>query len=190
MASPELEAALLQAVDAGELSDSAQFAAAHNVDHQVVVGLLKSLLAADMIVTEVSWSAGAQCCSPRISIWPCAIWRAAREPLPAACATHVACLAPPPAAARRAATRVASPHCPLRADPQMQQDIDHFQLTLTAEAQGYLGVGSPEAQVFAAVPPEGATLADIKVRALSLVCLYVYKSTCTCCCVSAVAQRW
>lgn len=34
---------------------------------------------------------------------------------------------------------------------------------LTAEAQGYLGAGSPEAQVFAAVPPEGISLAEIKV---------------------------
>ena len=49
----ELESALLAAVDAGALSDSGDFAAAQNVDHQVVVGLLKSLLAADMITTEV-----------------------------------------------------------------------------------------------------------------------------------------
>lgn len=90
---PELEAAILAAVDAGQLNDSADFAAAHHVDHQVVVGLLKSLLSADMITT---------------------------------------------------------------------QDIDHSRWTLTAEAQGYLGVGSPEAQVFNTVPPEGITLADLK----------------------------
>ena len=47
--------------------------------------------------------------------------------------------------------------------PSALQDIEHFRYTLTAEAQGYLGVGSPEAQVFNAVPPEGITLADIKV---------------------------
>lgn len=49
---PELEAAILAAVDAGQLNDSADFAAAHHVDHQVVVGLLKSLLSADMITTQ------------------------------------------------------------------------------------------------------------------------------------------
>lgn len=43
------------------------------------------------------------------------------------------------------------------------QDIDHSRIVLTAEAQGYLGKGSPEAQVFAAVPPEGISLAEIKV---------------------------
>lgn len=43
------------------------------------------------------------------------------------------------------------------------QDVDHSRTVLTAEAQGYLGAGSPEAQVFAAVPPEGISLAEIKV---------------------------
>ena len=52
----ELEAALLAAVNAGQLADTGDFAAAQNVDHQVVVGLLKSLLASDMITTEVSWA--------------------------------------------------------------------------------------------------------------------------------------
>lgn len=51
----ELETALLAAVDAaGQLQDSSEFAAAHNVDHQVVVGLLKSLLMAEMVTMEVS----------------------------------------------------------------------------------------------------------------------------------------
>ena len=53
MASPELETAFLAAVGAGQLQDTAQFAEAHNVEHLVVVGLLKSLLAHDMITTEV-----------------------------------------------------------------------------------------------------------------------------------------
>lgn len=53
MASPELEAALLRAVDAGALADSGEFAAAQGVDHQAVVGLLKSLLAAEMITMQV-----------------------------------------------------------------------------------------------------------------------------------------
>ena len=34
---------------------------------------------------------------------------------------------------------------------------------LTPEAKGYLGVGSPEAQVFNAVPPEGIPMAELKV---------------------------
>lgn len=45
------------------------------------------------------------------------------------------------------------------------QDVDHSRWALTAEAQGYLVAGSPEAQAFAAVPPEGITLADLKVLA-------------------------
>ena len=45
----------------------------------------------------------------------------------------------------------------------MPQDIDHFRYKLTAEAEGYLGVGSPEVQVFNAVPADGITLADLKV---------------------------
>lgn len=50
----ELEAALLRAVDAGTLADSAEFAAAQGVDHLALVGLLKSLIAAEMIATEAS----------------------------------------------------------------------------------------------------------------------------------------
>ncbi len=42
------------------------------------------------------------------------------------------------------------------------QDVDHFRFVLTSEAKGYLGIGSPEAQVFSAVPAEGVTLAAIK----------------------------
>ncbi len=33
---------------------------------------------------------------------------------------------------------------------------------LTAEAEAYLTAGSPEAQLFAAVPPEGVTMAALK----------------------------
>jgi len=33
---------------------------------------------------------------------------------------------------------------------------------LTPEAEAYLTAGSPEAQLFAAVPPEGVTLAAVK----------------------------
>ncbi len=44
------------------------------------------------------------------------------------------------------------------------QDIDHSRWVLTDEAKGYLAAGTPEAQVFALVPPEGITMAAIKVR--------------------------
>ncbi|GLI62444.1 hypothetical protein VaNZ11_005065 [Volvox africanus] len=45
------------------------------------------------------------------------------------------------------------------------EDIDHFRYVLTDEAQGYLTAGSPEAQVFNAVPAgEGITLAELKAR--------------------------
>jgi phenylalanyl-tRNA synthetase alpha chain len=46
------------------------------------------------------------------------------------------------------------------------QDIDHFRWVLTEEAQGYLQHGSPEAQVFNAVPSEGLPMAQLKVQLL------------------------
>ena len=39
---------------------------------------------------------------------------------------------------------------------------DHSKLALTPEAETYVTAGSPEAQAFAAVPPEGCTLAEFK----------------------------
>ena len=42
------------------------------------------------------------------------------------------------------------------------QDIDHFRYTLTEEAQGYLALGAPEAQVFNAVPAEGLPMPALK----------------------------
>ncbi|GLC42042.1 hypothetical protein PLESTB_001061900 [Pleodorina starrii] len=45
------------------------------------------------------------------------------------------------------------------------EDIDHFRYVLTEEAQGYLTAGSPEAQVFAAVPAgEGISLSELKAK--------------------------
>lgn len=61
-----LETQLLAAIDAqGQLADSGEFAAGANVDHLVVVGLLKSLQAADMITTEVWGQAGRGCVHTR-----------------------------------------------------------------------------------------------------------------------------
>jgi hypothetical protein len=48
------------------------------------------------------------------------------------------------------------------------QDKDHFKWVLTDEAAGYLNNGSPEAQVFNTVPPEGLPMAQFKVRAVAL----------------------
>ena len=42
------------------------------------------------------------------------------------------------------------------------QDISHSRYVLTAEAQQYLEQGSPEAQVYAAVPPAGISLAELQ----------------------------
>ena len=44
------------------------------------------------------------------------------------------------------------------------QEVSHLRLVLTAEGREYLDKGSPEAQVFAAIPPEGATKGELKAR--------------------------
>jgi DNA-binding MarR family transcriptional regulator len=50
----ELEQQLLQAVnEAGSIEDSGEFAEKLQVDHNAVVGVIKSLQAAEMIVTQV-----------------------------------------------------------------------------------------------------------------------------------------
>lgn len=46
------------------------------------------------------------------------------------------------------------------------QDIDHSRLALTEEARLYLEAGSPEAQVFNAIPESGISLADLKVASV------------------------
>lgn len=92
----DIEQLMLHALnESGELADSGEFATRIGADHNAVVGTIKSLLAAEMIVTT---------------------------------------------------------------------DIDHFRYALTEEAEGYLQAGSPEAQVFHAVPPSGLTLAELKAK--------------------------
>lgn len=44
------------------------------------------------------------------------------------------------------------------------QDVDHTRLDLTDEAKQYVAAGSPEAQVFAAVPEDGLPLPELKVH--------------------------
>lgn len=110
--------------EAGAIEDSGEFAASINVEHNALVGVLKSLLAYEMITTEVGRHVGLFGAAPR-----------------------------PPSPARSRLFH-----------PAMPQDIDHFRYNLTEEAKGYLGVGSPEAQVFNAVPAEGGIpMAAIKV---------------------------
>lgn len=46
------------------------------------------------------------------------------------------------------------------------QDISHSRFVLTSEAEVYLTAGSPEVQLFNAVPADGVTLAQLKVRLL------------------------
>ena len=83
----ELEPAVLAAVHAGTLADSGDFAAAHNVGHQVVVGVLKSLISADVVVTEVGPRQG-RCTAPRgPSYAPMPIASDARHP-PCFCRRH------------------------------------------------------------------------------------------------------
>jgi hypothetical protein len=55
-----------------------------------------------------------------------------------------------------------TPHTHVRA-----QVVDHARWVLTEESRGYLQAGTPEAQVFQALPAgeEGVTLADLKARA-------------------------
>ena len=47
-----------------------------------------------------------------------------------------------------------------------RQDIDHSRLVLTAEAQEYVGKGSPEAQLFNAITPSGVPMGELKAEPL------------------------
>ncbi|KAL6766885.1 TSF3 [Auxenochlorella protothecoides x Auxenochlorella symbiontica] len=92
----DLESGLLQSIDeAGSIQDTGAYAESHSVDHMALVGVMKSLLAAEIILVE---------------------------------------------------------------------DIDHSRLALTEEARLYLEAGSPEAQVFNAIPESGISLADLKAK--------------------------
>lgn len=127
MAAPdaqEIETKILSRVNAdGCIADSGEFAQALGVDHNVVVGVLKSLEAYEMIATEVS-SIKSAVPSARI------------------------CVPNPPFSLLRL--------------PSPLQDIKHSRYNLTEEARGYLGPGTPEFQLFSAVPPAGAPLAELK----------------------------
>lgn len=54
MAAADVEALLLKTVDRdGSIADSGDFAAANGWDHNAVVGVIKSLEAAELVVTKV-----------------------------------------------------------------------------------------------------------------------------------------
>jgi phenylalanyl-tRNA synthetase alpha chain len=67
--------------------------------------------------------------------------------------------------------------------PTTPQDLNHSKYVLTPEAEAYLTAGSPEAQLFAAVPPgEGLTLAAAKASLPSEVSDVGFKQ--------AMQQKW
>ncbi len=58
----KLQAELLQAIDQnGGVPDSGEFASAAGVDHNTLVGAIKSLLAYEMISAEVRYQRSAPC---------------------------------------------------------------------------------------------------------------------------------
>lgn len=83
-----IEAALLQALaEGGSIADSGDFASAQGQEHLKVVGVIKSLEAAEMVVVEVRASGGTalRCCCRRqqpLQLLACAI---AAPPRPGRC---------------------------------------------------------------------------------------------------------
>lgn len=106
MSAAEIEAKLLRQVDQdGALADSGDFAAANGWDHMAVVGVIKSLEAAEMITTQVIRRRGLLLCGVRRER---SCFGARRHAAPAAAT----------AAATPAAPAAASPAAVL---PQQQQ---------------------------------------------------------------------
>lgn len=54
MSSDQIESRVLQSInDAGQISDSGDFAAAESIEHLALVGVIKSLAASELILVEV-----------------------------------------------------------------------------------------------------------------------------------------
>ena len=148
-----IEKAVLQtlAQEAGGVPDTGAFAEQHGFDHAAVVGVMKSLLMAEMLAVQVR------------------VWRVAWSGRRGVAAS-------PPAAA---AAALNTPHSPPSTHTHtlhhhILQDIDHSRWALTDEARGYLDTGSPEAQVFAAVPADGGiALPALKVSVCACACVRV-----------------
>ena len=138
MSAEEMEPRLLREVGEGSFTDTAEFAASCGVDHQLVVGLMKSLWAAEMITFEVRGRLRGPC--------------AAQQRTPPLVLTLEAW------------------------GGRGAQEISHTRQKLTPDAAGYVASGATcEVQVLAAVPPEGITLTQLKVRRCCCCCSY-------CCC--------
>ena len=123
----DIEAKLLQAVHAqGSIADSDEFGKSIGItDHNVVVGVIKSLEAYEMILPEVCAISCKNIFTSFLSF--------SFSPIPSS-------LYP------------------------ISQDIQHSRWKVTEEARAYLGVGSPEAQVFNAVGTSGVPMADLKTK--------------------------
>lgn len=137
----DIEAKLLQTVHAdGCIADSGDFAKAIGVaDHNVVVGVIKSLEAYEMLATEVGTRR--------------------RPPL-----GPLACLSAVLACAALLATPASSPFLSAAPCAVVLQDIQQSAYKLSAEGRMFLEQGAaPEVQVFDAVPATGGiALAAIK----------------------------
>jgi hypothetical protein len=142
MSAAEIETALLSKLGAdGAIADSGDFAAANGWDHNAVVGVIKSLWSAEMVLTEV----GAVAWGDRARLQRCAECSSART-------CH-------PAAAFRCCPQPIRLLDHRRTTPQ---DIAHSKYAVRADSESFAADGSPEAQVWAAVPPQGTTLAALK----------------------------
>ena len=149
----ELEAAVLRHVhDRVSSGDSAEVAAAQQVDHLAVVGAVKSLESVFMITAEVPVSCACYAtadCSGRAVGRRCMIVRrrtSCRSGILACSGRGFACHG-----------LRASDEAPLRMQGYKKNDVE-----LTADAKVFAESGSPEAHVFNSIPAEGISMADLQ----------------------------
>lgn len=132
----DLETRVLAALHSdGSIADSGDFANSIGQDHNILVGIIKSLEAYDMIVTQAR----------KLLLFFLQIW-------PTQGATISTLFLP-----SRPLTQILN-------HSTMLQDIQHSRYILTEEARGYLGVGSPEAQVFNALELGPLTMGALKAK--------------------------
>lgn len=146
----DTEQRLLQQLgEAGTIPDSGHMAEAVGVEHLALVGVLKSLEAAEMIATEVGSKLTNLLHQQQ----------------------HVTCHMPHGHFAWQKKWYILNGRPGSLAHSVrlifLVQDVNHSRYVLTDEAAGYLGVGSPEAQAFNSIPADGTTLAALKVRLLA-----------------------
>lgn len=128
-----LESLILKTIDEkGSVEDTGVLAKEQEVEHQAVVGLMKSLESAEMVIAKVG------------------CLKVPRYPPPYTSS--------PP----KSVNVVCEPPVPLFI-PKHPQDNLHSRWQLTDEAKGYVEAGSPEVQLFNAVPAgEGIALSELK----------------------------